>query len=92
MTPAAAVQARAVELMGNGTLGLATDATSYPGRTLIAIAVPGAVGVLQVSGPVDQLELARMAGFTLAAPQPSALERAKAKIARAAGRREVAHG
>lgn len=70
MTPAARVQARAIELLGAGELGLATDAQSHRGWVLVGIARPGASVVLQLpAADCDPVELAKLAGFALSTPK-----------------------
>lgn len=90
MTPAAArVQARAVELLADGHLGLASEKQPR-GVVLVGIARPGASVVLELpAAEYDGMELARLAGFTFpiaAEPERSAMERALEKMTQASGR------
>lgn len=71
MTPAARVQARAIELLAAGQLGVATDAQSYRGRVLVGYAVPGAAAVIQIPAEEwDWPEFAKLLGFELQALLP----------------------
>lgn len=71
MTAAARVQARAVELLAAGQLGLATDAQSHRGWVLVGYAVPGAAAVIQVpAAEWNWPEFAKLLGFELQALQP----------------------
>ena len=71
MTPAARVQARAIELLAQGQLGVATDKQSYPDRVLVGYAVPGAAAVIQIpAAEWDWPEFAKLLGFELQALPP----------------------
>jgi hypothetical protein len=71
MTPAARVQARAIELLAAGQLGVATDNQSYPDRVLVGYAVPGAAVVLQIPAKDwNWPEFAKLLGFELQALLP----------------------
>lgn len=71
MTPAARVQARAVELLAAGQLGVATDAQSRPGLVLVGYAVPGAAAVIEIPAKEwNWPEFAALLGFQLQALLP----------------------
>lgn len=71
MTPAARVQARAIELLEAGQLGVATDQQSYRDTVLVGYAVPGAAVVLQIpAAEWNWPEFAALLGFQLQALLP----------------------
>lgn len=71
MTPVARIQARAIELLGAGQLGVATDQQSYANVVLVGYAVPGAAVVLQIPAKEwNWPEFAALLGFQLQALLP----------------------